>query len=169
MAADQAPPITVSETPPEPNDKSLERYRIVMAYFSYENAVYWQRGSLFLVASTALFGLVAKDLPLLNPAWAWERIASMLVVVVAGLFLTLLWHRSLQAGEYWIYHWHDILRRLEAGAFGDMKLLREFAPPVGAPPRVRAKRVAFMGVGLFYVLWTLLGSYCLIALGVKLC
>lgn len=92
------------------DEKALERYRIVMGYLQYENTVFWQRGLFFFLTSGALFGYVSSRLPLLTPNSSWEIVWATLIMSIAGLFLCLLWKRALDAGNFWIAHWHHILR-----------------------------------------------------------
>lgn len=149
---------------------ALERYRIVAAYLQYENTVYWQRGQLFLVASTALFGFSVQNLPLVSSGdQPIERVIVCAMLSIAGLILAWLWHRSLMAGEFWLHHWHALLRSLEKSAFGDHLLFRDFTPDSSSPPRVRARSVTVGAVRLFYFLWGLLLAYSIVVLLVRCC
>ena len=80
---------------------------------------------------------------------------SALIVLICGAALALgyFWVQSLRGGEFWIYHWHKILReRLEQPAFGEVKLL-DFSPTDDYPPRVRTRPLAYGPVVVFICLW----------------
>ncbi len=151
------------------NTTTLERFGQVMSYLQYENSMYWERGSFFMLASTALFGFMATNLLPLGATPRWEKVLVLLVVSVAGGALTVLWHRSLHAAEWWIDRWHKILRDLEPRAFGDTVLFRELPPDKGGPPRIRMRSITKWTLVLFYVLWGMAVVYSFVASGLKAC
>lgn len=133
----------------EAKKDAIERFRIVFQYLSYENTTYWTRGQLFLVANTTLFGFEASILQR-------DQGFNLLTVAIAfgGLVLTFFWVQGIRAGEFWIAHWHAVLKgQLEKPAFDQVLLLRDFKPTAEYPPRVRARPVAYGPVILFAVLW----------------
>lgn len=156
---------------PEDDGQALERYRIVMGYLQYENSVFWQRGHFFFLTSAALFGFVSSRLPLLTRNSSWENVGATLVMSIAGLVLCLLWKRALDAGNFWIAHWHHILRdQLEPLAFPeDIRVLRDFGPEPADPRRVKARLVAEGPIYLFMVLWLLLAVLSCCGIGYRLC
>ena len=158
---------TSSSTDGGDNATVLEKYGHVMSYLQYENSVYWQRGNFFMIASTALFGFMASNLAPLGASPRWEKILALLVVSVAGGTLSVLWHRSLLAAEYWIDHWHEVLRELEPQAFGDTHLFRTPPPDKGGPRRIRMRRITEHTLVLFYILWGMALAYSFVAMGLK--
>jgi hypothetical protein len=115
------------------DDQKLQQYGILMSYLQYENAVYWERANFFLVASVAFFSFVVTNLPPLRPQTPWEQVLIFLVASLTGLCLSYLWWRGLQIGEFWIDHWHSLLRQLEPDAFGELKVLGGFKQREGGP------------------------------------
>jgi hypothetical protein len=150
------------------DSNKLEQYGIIMSYLQYENSMYWGRANFFLIACTALFGFVAMNLPTLTKATRWESLLALLAASGAGLALSLLWKLGLQSGEFWIHHWHSVLKDLEQGAFEDLTLLRQFQPNQGSPKHVSARKVARSTLLVFYVLWGVLLVYSLVCIYVKI-
>ena len=146
-------------------DKALDQYRVLMDYLRYENAIYWGRANFFLLANAALLAFALNHLPgLAGPVVRSDAMAAALVSPV-GLVLALLWERALQAGEFWISHWHYHITKLEARAFGRRHLLRDFdAKAEELPRRVRARYVARQTVYVFAFFWFLLAVYTVFAL-----
>lgn len=150
---------------------ALERYRIIMGYLQYENSIFWQRGHFFFLTSGALFGFVLSKLPLLTENSSWEIVGTTLIMSIAGLSLCYYWKRALDAGDFWVAHWHHILRdQLEPLAFpDDVRVFREFKPESGDPHRVEARLAARGPLYLFSILWILLVLLSCCAIGYRLC
>ena len=138
-----------------PKINPVERYRTVLNYLAYENTMFWQRGNFFLVASSALIGLVTVSMIRTEIGGA----LMTLVMSVAGGVLIFFWLRGLRAGEFWIYHWHTILKKLEGAAFGELCLLRDFKPDKNYPTFVRARPLAYGPPIVFAILWFLIVLY----------
>ena len=81
----------------------------------------------------------------------------------AGLYLSVLWHQSVKSGEYWIEHWHSLLKKLEPEVFGETHVLRGFEMP--GKKRISARRVQKRTLILFYWLWLLLLAYAIVIAG----
>ncbi len=145
----------------------LDRYSTLMSYLQYENSMYWGRANFFLVGSTALFGFFAANLPAPSPSTEWHRVIALAVVGLAGFILTLLWHRCMWAGEFWLDRWHTLLKEIEPLAFGDRMVFRDVQRREGGPRLVHARPVARRTVYLFYCLWTGLLAYSLVLVVLK--
>lgn len=158
---------TAPSTPPS-ESASLQRYGILMSYLQYENTMYWQRASFFLVASTALFGFFATRVPSFQAETPWDQVGAIAVVGLTGIGLSVLWGRSLDAGEYWVTHWHSLLQQLEPQAFGDLNVLRGTESSEKVPKRPRARVIPRRALALFYTLWSLLLAYGLAIAALKL-
>jgi hypothetical protein len=141
------------------SDINTERYAMLLSYTKYENTMYWQRGQIFLLANTGLFGFLSANIPLFRTDTPIERAIIVIVVGIAGLFLCWLWKKSLEAGEFWIFHWEQILKQIEFEAWGDYRLLREFTPDPRSPKRVRARIIGRQAIYLFIVLWSIIILY----------
>jgi len=150
-------------------DRRLEQFGQVMSYLQYENSVSWDRANFFLLASTALLGLGAASLLPLGKTPTWEKIIILTVLCLAGLRLSHLWKRMLDAADYWQDHWHSILRQLEPEAFGDLKLFRVPPPEQGGPARQRARVLGRQTLSLFVVLWSLLLVYVIVRATAQVC
>lgn len=146
------------------NNEELQKYNILMSYLQYENSSFWDRNNFFILANTALLGFLIANLPNIYSPTSWERILIPFVYCFAGLFLSLLWRSALKKSEFWIKHWHSLLKKIEAGAFGELFVLRD------DPNKIKksgAKKIAYKVWGLFFVLWILSILYIIIAICVK--
>lgn len=150
------------------SETQIKRYGIIMPYLAYENTMFWQRGSLFLIAHSALVGFVSTSIPKLSSYESWASIISSFIISISGIILTIFWLMSLKAGEFWIHHWHTILKdSLEQKAFGDILVFRDFKPGPKYPHRIRARKIALGPVILFFVLWGLSTVYSLLLIFYK--
>jgi hypothetical protein len=139
-------------------DLALKRYDAILRYLSYENNVYWVRGQFFLLANTALAAFVLNQIPIsASPAPTWNRLGVSAIASIAGLVLTWLWRSALTTGEHWIQHWMEILTDLEAEAFGEIRVFREWkfrSPPPGPQRSHSAKKMAHWLANLFSAIWS---------------
>jgi len=149
------------DTKQTPPPHRLEQFGQVMSYLQYENSVAWDRANFYLLASTALLGLGAASLLPLGKAPEWEKVIILSVLCLAGLRLSYLWKRMLDAADYWQNYWHEILRNLEPEAFGELKLFRVPLPEQGGPARPRVRELGRQTLMLFVILWGLLLAYVL--------
>lgn len=147
--APPTPSYTAAET-----DLALRRYDTVFRYVASENAIFWSRSQLFLVANAALFGFGTKDLPSSLLLYSWWKIAMSMVGVLAGLCLCLLWHESILAAGTWFEHWHAVLTTLEPPAFHDLNVVRH--RPAGVR---RFRSISRNAAWLFTAMWGIVLLY----------
>ena len=139
---------------------ALEKYGLLMSYLQYENSIYWTRSNFYLLACTALFGIASSSIPSPSLNFSFHKIIAFFIISGAGLYLTFLWHQSVKSGEYWIEHWHVILKNLEPDAFSKIHVLRDFELP--GKKKVSARQIQKRTLFLFYWLWVLLLIYSII-------
>ncbi len=160
------------EPSPATNDRAvrddcelaLKRYDVVMRYLASDNAIYWTRSQLLLVAHAALLGFLGnqlKDVPADLGGEQWYKLIALAVEPAFGLCLCVIWYFAIKGGRHWMDRWEKILTdKLEAGAFGDIEIYRN-----ALRPKPRTRNVAWMTLGLFACLWSaaLCLAFCLIA------
>jgi hypothetical protein len=126
---------------------ALKQYAPVLAYLATESTMFWSRSQLFLVAHSALLGLIGKEIPTpaeRDPA----RLGIFMILAAAGLVLSGLWHLAITVGGRWMDWWKAKLEALEPEAFGSIELWRR-RPNTPVP----ARRVARFAASLFTMLW----------------
>ena len=152
----------------EERDRKLTQYGQVLSYLQYENTVHGERSNFFLIATTALLAFAAGGFLPLKKSDSWEKLGIYFVVSVAGLLLTVLWCLSTKAGNFWLDHWHKILREdLEPAAYGDLKIHRMPPPDAGGPRRTRIRTINKWTLRLFLWIWSLSVLYALVHLLTK--
>jgi len=143
------------EATKDPADLALRRYDVIMRYLASDNAIYWTRSQLLLLAQTALLGFYGnqlKDLPEDLSHEPWYKLIFLMVNCLVGLALCGLWHFAIKGGQFWMDRWEAILTGLEQVAFGaDIKVYREMTADKRPKPRTRA--VARWTLVFFSILW----------------
>lgn len=139
----------------EETDLALRRYDVVMRYLASDNAIYWTRSQLLLVAEVALlgfFGNQVKDLPECLCHAPQYKLIALIADCLVGILLCVLWHFAIKGGQFWMDRWESILTGLEERAFGsDVTLYGGMTPTMRPKPRTRA--VARWTVISFATVW----------------
>lgn len=139
-------------------DKS-QQYQQVLACLHNDNTLYWSRNHFFLVVITGLLGFVANNLLKLSDPATWLQLFVMTVLTSAGIVLTVVWIFMLKAGDWWINHWHALLRALEPDVYDGLDVHRVPSHKQGGPKRLSVRLVFKFTVGFALILWVLGGIY----------
>ncbi len=134
-------------------DLAVRRYDTIMRYLASDNAIYWTRSQLLLVAHATMlgfFGNQLKDIPDHIASYAWFKLYALLVEGFGGLFLCLIWFFAIKGGLYWLERWEGILRNnLEELAFGEINVYRN----IPDRPKPRTRNVAYWTLAFFTLVW----------------
>lgn len=165
----------------EHRDLSLRRFDIVSRYLASDNAIYWNRSQLLMVANTALLGFFASQLagvsadPQNLRVYSWLMLDYLAAEAIVGVCLCVLWHFAITGGQYWLAQWEAILRELEPAAMGHTLMFRRFDEsrpkktfarrilqlakfwknPDARRPRVRTRAIARLVQIVFLFLWVI--------------
>ncbi len=103
---------------------ALERYRNVIGYLQYENAIYWTRVGFFITAQAALVGFGGRLL--FDALGKFDTLGFWFAggICVLGLALCTIGLRTTKGSLRWIYRWQSILRKLEPDAYGEIEVFR---------------------------------------------
>jgi hypothetical protein len=161
-------------TPPQDpqTDLALRRYDVLFRYLAYENTVYWSRSQFFLVANAGMFAFAAAKLPTSAQGLSWQHLGVLATASLAGILLSLLWHRALKAGEHWVSRWERLCASLESEAFGEIEVLRNSgidSMRLSSVKGMSGKAVARHCATLFVVLWVLMFVYITVLAGFLFC
>jgi lysylphosphatidylglycerol synthetase-like protein (DUF2156 family) len=149
---------------PDPNvDLALRRYDTVFRYLASENAIFWTRSQLFLVANAALIGFVTKDLPSAVAQVSFAKLVMLILGCLGALLLCVLWHLAVIAGSNWWRHWHGLLETIEPDAFGEHNVMRR--RPARTP---RFRLIARSAAWLFTCMWIGVLGYLVLCFALKL-
>lgn len=155
-----------------PEDKAmieqvaLQQYAIVMNYFAQERRAYVGRTNLFLLANVGMAGFVSTALARISPSDGLVSLVQPVTISLAGLFVTWLWSRAIELGDFWLEHWLKVLKKLESAAFGEMNLFRGVGD--SEEEHYGAKKIGRAALGLFASLWVIALAYSTIILALKL-
>ena len=86
--------------------------------------MYWNRSQFFLIANTTLFGFTANVTRGDLGALSVSQRATLLILSFAGIGLTSMWFRVLEAGKRWMDYFKGVCESLEQDAFGDIRVMR---------------------------------------------
>jgi len=132
---------------------ALKRYDTIMRYLASDNAIYWTRSQLLLVAHAAMLGFLGnqfKDVPTDIKTYAWFKLGALFVECLSGLGLCLIWYFAIKGGRYWLDRWENILKnQLEEQAFDQINVYRNIMDR----PKPRTRTVAYLTLGLFAFVW----------------
>ena len=112
---------------------ALERYRNVLSYLQYEQAIYWTRVG-FVIAAQA--GFIAFGGRLIYETIANPTKLSLAVsigICCIAFTIGVLGLRTTKGSLRWIYRWQEILRGLEPNAYGDIEVFRGTPSADGLP------------------------------------
>jgi len=109
----------------ESEKMGLARYRNILGYLQYENAIYWTRVGFLITAQAVLVGFGGRLL-FGTQSGATEPLAFWFAggVCVLGLALCIIGLRTTRGSLRWIYRWQGILRKLESDAYGEIEVFR---------------------------------------------
>ncbi len=135
---------------------ALERYRNILTYLQYEQAIYWTRVGFVITAQAALAGFGARLIyeALLNPT-VLSMVMSSGICIVA-LSVAVIGIRTTTGSLRWIYRWQNILRKLEPDAYGDIEVFRGTEIKVPGLPNHSVRAAADHILYVFIAGWLVL-------------
>ena len=134
-------------------DLAIRRYDIIMRYLASDNAIYWTRSQLLLVAHTTLLGFWGNQLPRNLGEEPPLKLIFLLIECGLGGCLCLIWHYAIRGGQYWMDRWEKTLLELEDAAFG--KSAEVYRGMDGASrPKPRTRDLARWTLVIFCAIWS---------------
>lgn len=113
---------------------ALERYRNILGYLQYEQAVYWTRVGFVITAQAALAAIGARLIYEAMRTPSALAISMSAGICLVALALGAIGIRTTTGSLRWIYRWQEILRRLEPDAYGDIEVFRGIEVGVSTMP-----------------------------------
>ena len=135
-------------------DLPLKKYDVLLRFYASENALFWTRSQLFLVANAALLGFALNALPESPTRIHWPRLIIYCSALFCGVLLCALWNAAMKVSDTRRLHWRSILRELEAEAFGNSHIIRRLDSGW-----IRSTTIAMLTVWVFMSIWVSLFVY----------
>ena len=135
---------------------ALERYRNILSYLQYEQAIYWTRVGFVITAQAALAGLGARFIYEALQVPTVLSIAMSAGICVMALSVGVIGIRTTTGSLRWIYRWQDILRKLEPDAYGEIEVFRGTEAKVPGLPNHSVRAAANHILYVFIAAWLIL-------------
>jgi hypothetical protein len=130
----------------------LRQYDIIMAHLRFDHTLFWTRFGFLLVSQIGMLGFFQSTFAATQANLSSNALLVCVVLPLVGLVLVYLFHCISVISYSWIEHWISNLNLIEPVAFGDIKLFRDFSPPIKLGTS-SARQLATRFMYLFGCLW----------------